>query len=324
MRNILTTTSVMATLAAMLAMAGLTGSVRAPAHAADLYRFAIVPKAMNNPYFDLARDGCEAEAKKLGVTCTYTGPVEQDPAAQVQIIQDLISQHVDGIAISVADAASVKRVIHQARQAGIVVITFDADSPDSERQAYVGTDNAALGRALGQMLLKAHPKPGPFAIVSGGPAAANLAQRVEGVRAVLKPAGWTEIGGSPTFCNDDSALGVQQMTDLMTANPSLAAIVPVGGWPLFTQGAFTGFVNSHKQAITSGSFSIVSADTLPVELHALQVGQVSGLVGQRPREMGEKAVDIMLALKKGQAQPITTYAGLDEVTKENVARFAKP
>ena len=299
------------------ALAALTHS----AWAADAYRFAIVPKAMNNPYFDLARNGCMAEAKTLGVTCTYTGPIEHEPATQVQIIQDLISQHVDGIAISVADAASVKRVIHQARQAGIDVITFDADSPDSERQAYVGTDNAALGHALGQMLMKVHPKPGQYALVSGGPAAENLTQRVQGVRDVLKKAGWTEVGGSPTFCNDDSALAVQQMTDLMTANPGLIAIVPVGGWPLFSQGAFTGFINAHKQAVQSGAFSVVSADTLPVELQEVQAGDVGGLVGQRPFEMGKQAMDILLALKKGQKVQTTTYAGLDEVTKANVAQF---
>ena len=294
-----------------------------PSYAADAYRFAIVPKAMNNPYFDLARDGCMAEAKKLGVTCTYTGPIQQEPAAQVQIIQDLISQHVDGIAISVADPDSVKRVIRQARQAGIDVITFDADSPDSERQAYVGTDNVDLGRKLGELLLKAHPKAGQFAMVSGGPAAENLAQRVQGVRDALKTAGWTEVGGSPTFCNDDSALGVQQMTDLMTSNPSLAAIVPVGGWPLFTQGAFSAFARAHRQAIDSSAFSIVSADTLPAELKEVQDGEVAGLVGQRPYEMGAKAMDMLLSLKKGEKLPVTSYVGLDEVTKANVASFRK-
>ena len=56
-------------------------------------------------------------------------------------------------------------------------------------------------------------------MISGGPAAENLAQRVNGAREVLKAAGWTEVGGSPTFCNDDSALGMQQMTDLATGNP---------------------------------------------------------------------------------------------------------
>ena len=295
-----------------------------PAIAADAYRFAIVPKAMNNPFFDLARNGCMAEAKKLGITCTYTGPVEHEPATQVQIVQDLISQHVDGIAISVADAASVKRVIRQARQAGIPVITFDADSPDSERQAYVGTDNKALGRALGQTLVKMHASPGQYAIVSGGPAAENLAERVQGVREILKPAGWTEISGSPTFCNDDSALAVQQMTDLMTANPSLAAIVPVGGWPLFTQGAYEAFANAHKAAMASGAFTIVSADTLPVEIREVQNGTVNALIGQRPFEMGQKAMDILLELKKGGKPPALTYAGLDEVTKANAATFAQP
>jgi ribose transport system substrate-binding protein len=294
------------------------------AGAAEAYRFAIVPKAMNNPYFDLARNGCVEEAKKLDVTCTYTGPVEHEPATQVQIIQDLITQHVDGIAISVADAASVKRVIHQARQAGIPVITFDADSPDSERQAYVGTDNAALGRALGHLLLQEHPKPGQFAMISGGPAAENLAERAKGVRDVLKAAGWTEISGSPTFCNDDSALAVQQMTDLMTANPGLAAIVPVGGWPLFTQGAYAAFANAHKDAMESGAFTVVSADTLPMELQEVQAGTVAGLVGQRPFEMGQKAMDILLELKKGQKPPVVTYVGLDEVTKANVAKFVQP
>ncbi len=291
------------------------------AHAADAYRFAIVPKAMNNPFFDLARDGCMARAKQLGVTCTYTGPVEHEPATQVQIIQDLISQHVDGLAISVADAASVTRVIRQARQAGIPVITFDSDSPESERQAYVGTDNGALGQAIGRLLVRVHPKPGQYGLISGGPAAENLAERVEGVRQVLKAAGWTEIGGSPAFCNDDSALAVQQMTDMKTANPGLSAIVPVGGWPLFTQGAFGNFANAHKKAIESGDFAIVSADTLPAELQEVQAGQVNGLVGQRPNEMGAKAMDILLALKKGEKPPVVTYAGLDEVTKANVGQF---
>ncbi len=308
------------TLACLLA-SGLA-LIAGQARAADDYRFAIVPKSMNNPYFDLARNGCMAEAKKLGVTCTYTGPVEQEPAAQVQIIQDLISQHIDGLAISVADAASVKRVIDQARQAGIPVVTFDADSPDSQRQAYVGTDNKALGHALGAMLIKHHPKPGQYALVSGGPAAENLNQRVQGVRDALNAAGWKEVAGSPTFCNDDSALAVQQMTDLMTANPNLAAIVPVGGWPLFTQGAYNGFVRAHKAAMADGQFTIVSADTLPVELHDVQDGTVAGLVGQRPTEMGAKAMEILLALKKGQSVPAINYVGLDEVTKANVAQFA--
>ena len=305
-------------LLAGIALLGLYGPVRA-----EELRFAIVPKSMNNPYFDLARDGCEAEAKKLGVQCLYQGPVEQEPATQVQIIQDMISRHLDGIAIAVADAPAVSRVIRQARQAGIPVITFDADAPDSQRQAYVGTNNKDLGMAIGQELMKVHPKAGSFALVSGGPAAENLKERVDGVRQVLKGAGWTEVSGSPTFCNDDSALAVQQMTDLMTAHPDLAALIPVGGWPLFSGEAYKRFVTPHIEAMKAGRFAIVSADTLPAEIAELKAGQVNALVGQRPAEMGAKAMDMLLALHKGQSVPKITYVGLDTVTAENVSRFGK-
>ncbi len=311
-------------LAAGVGMIAVTSGMGSAHAAGKTYEFAIVPKSLNNPYFDLARDGCMAEAKKLGnVKCIYTGPVNQDAAAEVQTIQDLITRGVDGIAISVADAGSVERVIARGRAAGIPIITFDADAPKSQRQVYVGTDNMQLGKDLGQQLIKAHSDAGTYAMISGGPAAENLAQRVDGVRDVLKPAGWKEVSGSPTFCNDDSALGIQQMSDLMTANPNLNAIVLVGGWPLFTENAYDAFYNKHKSAIDSGKLTIVSADTLPAELSELKQGKVAALVGQQPYAMGAKAMDILLALKEGKKQDPIQYVGLDVVTKSNVDQFMK-
>ena len=139
------------------------------------------------------------------------------------------------------------------------------------------------------------------------------------MRQFLKAAALTEISGSPTFCNDDSALAVQQMTDLMTANPGLAAIVPVGGWPLFTQGAYAAFANAHKDAMESGAFTIVSADTLPMELQAVQAGTVAGLAGQRPLAMGQKAMDILVELKNGE--PVTAKLRLSDAVQYWVGSF---
>lgn len=321
MKTWLYSTAICATaLCATIAVSSIT-----PAHAADkTYNFAIVPKSLNNPYFDLSRDGCMAEAKKLGnVKCTYTGPVNQDAAAEVQTIQDLITRGIDGIAISVADAGSVQRVIAQGRAAGIPIITFDADAPNSKRQAYVGTNNLQLGQYLAEQLIKAHPTAGTYAMISGGPAAENLNERLKGVREVLSKAGWKEISGSPTFCNDDSALGIQQMTDLMTGNPNLSAIVAVGGWPLFTENAYDAFYNKHKSEIDSGKLTVVSADTLPAELNILKRGEVAALVGQQPYAMGAKAMDILLQLKEGKTVDPIQYVGLDVVTKDNVDQFMK-
>jgi ribose transport system substrate-binding protein len=296
----------------------------APAAVADALKFAVVPKAMNNPFFDIARDGCMKRAKELGnVECIYRGPIEHEPATQVQIIQDLITQRVDGIAISVSDVGAATGVIKAARDAGVHVITFDADAPGSAREAYIGTNNKDLGKALGEMLVKAQPHPGFYGMVSGGPAAANLNERLEGVREVVAKAGWKEVSGSPTFCNDDPTLAIQQLNDLTTAHADLNAVIAIGGWPLFVPEGYRNFVDNNAERFKSGKLVAVSADTLPSELQLLKQGYVAALVGQRPFEMGEKAMDTLLALHDGKSVPAIVYTGVDRVTKDNVDQFLK-
>ena len=305
-------------------LAGIAVAMMATPALAANYRFVIVPKAMNNPFFDFARDGCLKRAKELGnIECIYKGPVEHEPATQAQIIQDFVTQKVDGLAISVADVAAMTKSIEAATAAGIPVITFDADAPGSKRIAYIGTNNKEFGLALGKQLLKMRPDGGKYAMVSGGPGAKNLAERVDGVREALKGWKWTEVAGSPTFCNDDPALAVQQMTDMRTATPDLAAIVPIGGWPMFAPEGFKAFASRNKKDIDSGKFTLVVADTLKMQLELLRDGYANALVGQRPFEMGEKVMDTLLAIKKGEKVPEIVYTGLDLVTKDNVAQMLK-
>jgi ribose transport system substrate-binding protein len=296
----------------------------APAVAQTKYHFAVVPKAMNNPFFDVAREGCMKRAKELGnVECIYKGPIEHEPATQAQIIQDFVTQKVDGLAISVADVAAMSKSIEAASAAGIPVVTFDADAPGSKRIAYIGTNNKDFGLALGKQLLQLRPEGGKYAMISGGPGAKNLAERVDGVREALKGSKWVEVSGSPTFCNDDSALAVQQMSDLRTATPDLAAIIPVGGWPMFAPEGYKAFVNKNKKDIDAGKFTLVVADTLKMQLELLRDGYSNALTGQRPFEMGEKSMDTLLAIKKGEKVPEIVYTGLDLVTKDNVAQLLK-
>ena len=106
---------------------------------ADLV-FALVPKAMNNPFFDLARDGCkQAESEIDGVECLYIGPGEHTEQEQVQIVQDLISKGVDGIAVASSNAPAMAKAV---KGSGIPVITWDSDFLGEDyglREAYVGT-----------------------------------------------------------------------------------------------------------------------------------------------------------------------------------------
>lgn len=300
---------------AAIAVAGMTATVAQ----AQNYTFAVIPKAMNNPFFDLTRDGCLKRAAELGnVECLYRGPIEHEPASQSQIIDDFITQGVDGLAISVSDAAAATTVIEKAVAAGIPVITFDSDAADAPRASYIGTNNYDFGFALGVMLNEMKPEGGSYAMISGGAAAPNLAERVQGVRDALEGSEWSEVRGSPSYSNDDIALSIQQMGDQLSANPDLGAIVPVGGWPMFAADGFRNFVNPIRDDVDSKDFMLVVADTLPMQLELLSEGYAHGLVGQRPFEMGEMAMDALLTLATGGTVDDIIYTGLDLVTPENV------
>src|SRR5439155_3028730 len=73
----------------------------------------------------------------------------------------------------------------------------------------------------------------------------------------------------------------------------------------------------------AGKFTLVVADTLKMQLELLRDGYSNALTGQRPFEMGEKSMDILLGIKKGEKVPEIVYTGLDLVTKDNVAQLLK-
>jgi ribose transport system substrate-binding protein len=124
-------------------------------------------------------------------------------------------------------------------------------------------------------------------------------------------------------------LAVQQMTDLMTANPGLSATLPASGWLLSKHGAFGTFIKAHKQSFDRGAFSVASAvaapvELRPVELRKVQDGEAGGLVGQRPYRMGQKATDVLLAPKEGEKPQVAAHAGLGQATKANASTSIEP
>lgn len=90
------------------------------------YTIVVMPKQIGITYFEAARAGVEKAGTTLGVNAVFTGPTVADAAEQVSMIQDLISQGVNAIAISANDADSLTPVLTQAKEAGIVIIDWDS------------------------------------------------------------------------------------------------------------------------------------------------------------------------------------------------------
>ena len=323
-----------------VAAVGALVAVSASAQAADPYTFALVPKNTNNPFFDQALAGCKKAEKELNgaVKCLYIGPGEHGGGdEQAQMVADLVTKKVDGIAVSAANAPAIANALKDAAKNKIPVLTWDSDLLPQDkalRIAYVGTHNYDIGVNIAKLVMAIKPKGGEICIQSGGAAAANHNERMQGIRDTLagkKSAelpgerltgqnGWKEVAGCPLYTNDDFTVAVQQMEDILAKYPKLDAFTPTGGFPQFVPDAYEKVASKYKDKIADGSLALVVADTLPVQIDLMKKGLSSGQVGQRPFEMGYKAMYFLKDIKDGKAPPADpTYTGLDVCTPKNVA-----
>ncbi|MCY4452991.1 MAG: sugar-binding protein [Immundisolibacterales bacterium] len=300
-------------------------------------KLALVPKAMNNPFFDLARDGCyKAQEEEADIECVYIGPSEHTEIEQIQIVQDLISQGVDGIAVAPSNAPAMAKVLKAAMAAGIPTMTWDADVLEEDkgvRATYVGTKNYDIGVNLAKIAQGLQPNGGSVCLQTGGAAAANHNERLQGIRDTLggmsgttppgnKLAGengWTEISACPLITDDDGNKAVQGLTDILAANPNLTAFISTGAFTQWYDNAYRQAVEPYKAKMESGALSVIVADTLPMQMEQLMDGLSNGQVGQRPYEMGYQAMFILRDLVKGMAVEDPIYTGLDVCTAENAA-----
>lgn len=320
------------TTAAVVAAFALPGG----AMAQDKLRLALVPKAMNNPFFDMARDGCyKAQEEDASIECVYIGPGEHTELEQIQIVQDLITQGVDGIAVSPSNAPAMAGALKAASEAGIPVMTWDADLLDADKElraTFVGTRNYDIGVNLAEIVKARHPDGGTICLQTGGAAAANHNERLLGVRETLSgtsggtppgnplagEGGWTEIAGCPLITDDDGNRAVTGMTDILAANPDLTAFVSTGAFTQWVDNAYRQAVDPYKGRLADGSLTIAVADTLPMQMAQLKDGLSNGQVGQRPFEMGYRSMFILKDMNAGTQPEDPIYTGLDVCTAENV------
>ena len=171
----------------------------------------------------------------------------------------------------------------------IPVLTWDSDLLPQDkglRVAYVGTHNYDIGVNIAKLVMAIKPKGGTICIQSGGAAASNHNERMQGIRDTLagkKSAkspgvrltgqnGWKEAEGCPLYTNDDFTVANQQMEDILNKYPDLDAFTPTGDFPQFLPDAYAKTASKYKDKIASGALALVVADTLPVQIDLLKKG----------------------------------------------------
>ncbi|MFM0467808.1 sugar-binding protein [Paraburkholderia strydomiana] len=303
------------------ALVALAASVGATAHAKDAkdISVAVIPKVAV-PFFDDCNKGAKTAADKAGVKYQWVVPQNTQGSTQVQIIEDLISRHVDGIAISVNEPKSVESVMKRAEQSGIKVLTYDSDSPRSGRSMYIGTNNEQAGATMADTMGKALNGQGEVAIVTGQLGAVNLNERIAGIKKGLaKYPGIKIVETQGT--DDDLARGVSVVETTLRAHPQLKGIFGVSqvGGP-----AVAKVLDTKEFGTMKGKLEVLAFDDLPDTLKGLKEGYIQGIMVQRPVTMGSLAVEHLVAQIQGQeAQPKDIDTGVTVVTKDNMTSYTK-
>jgi rhamnose transport system substrate-binding protein len=98
-------------------------------------KIALLVKNLGNGFFDAANKGAQQAAKDLGdVEVIYTGPTQATPEGQIDIINSLIAQGVNAIAVSANDKDALVPALKKAMDRGITVVSFDSGVSKEGRQ----------------------------------------------------------------------------------------------------------------------------------------------------------------------------------------------
>jgi ribose transport system substrate-binding protein len=277
---------------------------------------AIVPKLVH-PFFEDTRIGAEEEAQALGVTFEWQAPQTGDAALQVRMIEDLITKQVNAIVISPNEPTSVVDVINDGLSKGILMMTFDSDSPDSDRVMYIGTDNKTAGKVQGETLREALGGSGKVGIITGGLGALNLNERIEGFRETVGP----DIEIVEVVATDDDlqkGLGVSEA--LLRAHSDLNGIACVSatGGPTLAQVL-------QGPEFADRKLTIVAFDDLKEVLDAIEAGVIYATMVQRPVQMGKLSISQSYEILTQGLVPECALldTGVTVVTTENLDSYTK-
>src|SRR6266446_6394117 len=276
--------------------------------------FVMVPKGVH-PYYEPCFEGFKDAAAKYGVKAEYRAAKAFEVPQEVEVIENVIARHVDGIAISALDDQGLVPVIAEASKAGIKVITFDAPAPSSKALCYIGTMNEAAGYAGAEELIKIVKGEGEVAVLQGGLGAPNLNDRFKGFERCLKE----KAPNIKIVAREDEQgkidLTVNKTEALLQAHPNLKAIFGVSAE--VCPGAAAGL----KQQGKAGKVILAGFDDLPDTLSAIRGDIVNFCIAQRTYKMGWLSVEKLLEAIDGKPLPKEIDTGVLIITRANVDTY---
>lgn len=229
--------------------------------------------------------GCEMAGKELGVRTEYVGPADYDMNAMVAAFEQAIAKKPNGIVV-VGFEDTLVPIVDKAIEAGIPVVTVDADLPTSKRLSFVGTGNYTAGFTGGKYLAESLGGKGKVALMTK-PGQSNLEERIRGYQEALATFPEIEVV-QIADTQSDPIVAAQAAGTLLQKFPDLAGIACVeaaGG---------SGAATAVKEAGKVGQVKIISMDRGEDVLNDIEAGVITASVAQQTALMPYYAIQILI------------------------------
>ncbi len=279
-------------------------------------KVALVMKSLANEFFGTMAEG--AQKHQAANAAAYDLIVngiknETDLAEQVNLVEQMIAQQVNAIVIAPADSKALVTVLKRATDAGILVVNIDNKlDADILKQAnltapFVGPDNRAGARKVGNALATRLRAGDRVAIIEGIPTAFNGQQRRLGFEDAMSAAGMNVVSVQSGRWEMDTANNVAAA--MLNAHADLKAILCAN------DNMALGAVSAIQAAGKSGNVLVAGFDNISAVRPLLDKGQVVATADQHADRLAVFGIEAALKILKGETAPADQTTAVDLVTK---------
>ena len=282
----------------------------------DKLEICVVHNNADHPSITAVVQGMDEEAAVYGAEVTYFDPAF-DPQKQAAMIEDCIARNPDVIAVNAVDPAAVVAPIKKAFEAGIPVVTQNANCAPEGYQyltSFIGSQSYDQGYAVGKMMVgKLGDADAGVIFLGGMPGQTDYVNRVQGSMDAWADAGasYTVLADQPAEWSKDKALAVMQ--DLLTRYPEGIDAVYAVDDPMAI-----GALEAIKAAGREKEIAVFGTNGNVDACEAIAAGDMYGTALQMSYLVGVYTVRTAYDIKMGRLVADTILAPTAGVTPDNV------
>ncbi len=285
-------------------------------------RVGVVAKSLGNGFFDAVHKGADEAAAELGAQVIFTGPTTPTAEGQIEVVNALVAQHVDAIAISANDPDALVPTLKRAMQRGIKVMSYDSAVAKEGRLVHLApSSDVLIGQTVAQLSAElASEGKGKIAVVSATPTSTNQNAWLEQMKKALPEYPGLELV-AVVYGDDVSDKSYRETVALLKQRPDLAVVVSLSS---------IGIVAAARAVEDQGLTGKVRVTGLglPSELAGyVEKAVVPKFAIWNPIDLGYAATQVAVHLARGDsvAQPISTgRLGSVAFGTDGVGAMAKP